>query len=92
MKARRSRSSRRLASPFQPEGDRTSLVRASMRGANLTGVVLHGADLFQADLIEADLSKADLGSSRLLAAKLFNTNQTDTRFSGAIMPDNSVHP
>jgi uncharacterized protein YjbI with pentapeptide repeats len=54
--------------------------------------VLHGADLFQADLIEADLTRADLGSSRLLAAKLFNTNQTDTRFQGAIMPDNSVHP
>jgi hypothetical protein len=27
-----------------------------------------------------------------LAAKLFNTNQTDTKFAGAVMPDNSVHP
>ena len=26
------------------------------------------------------------------AAKLFNANQTDTKFEGAIMPDNSVHP
>ena len=47
---------------------------------------------FQAGLVEVDLSRADLGLSRLFAAKLFNTNQTDTKFEGAIMPDNSVHP
>ena len=63
-----------------------------MRGANLAGAVLHGADLFQADLVEADLTGADLGSPGCSAAKLFNTNQTDTKFQGAIMPDNSVHP
>jgi len=63
-----------------------------MRTANLSGPCCAEPIFFQADLVDADLSRADLGSSRLAAAKLFNTNQTDTRFEGAIMPDNSVHP
>ena len=73
-------------------GERINLIRANMRTANLSGAMLRGGDFFQADLAEADLSRADLKDSRLSAAKLFNTNQTDTKFAGAIMPDNSVHP
>jgi uncharacterized protein YjbI with pentapeptide repeats len=46
---------------------------------------------FQADLVEADLTGADFAFPAS-AAKLFNANQTDTKFQGAIMPDNSVHP
>src|SRR5215831_12300670 len=73
-------------------GERTNLTQANMRTAKLSGAMLRGADFFQADLVEADLSRADLGLSRLSAAKLFNAIQTDTKFEGAIMPDNSVHP
>jgi uncharacterized protein YjbI with pentapeptide repeats len=43
-------------------------------------------------LVDADLTAADFAFSRLSAAKLFNTNQTGTKFQGATMPDNSVHP
>jgi hypothetical protein len=28
----------------------------------------------------------------LRSAKLDNTKQTDTKFTGAMMPDNSIHP
>jgi uncharacterized protein YjbI with pentapeptide repeats len=54
--------------------------------------MLKQADFFQADLVETDLTGADLQGARLAAAKLFNAVQTDTKFQGAIMPDNSVHP
>jgi uncharacterized protein YjbI with pentapeptide repeats len=73
-------------------GDRTILTQAIMRGAILADAVLHGADLFQADLVEADLSRADFQFARLSAAKLFNAIATGTKFQGATMPDNSVHP
>src|SRR5439155_24995134 len=73
-------------------GESTVLSQANMRGANLVGAVLHGADLFQADLVEADLSGADFAFSRLPAATLFNANHTETKFLGAIMTYNSVHP
>ena len=43
-------------------------------------------------MTEADLTGADLQGARLAAAKLFNAVQIDTKFQGAIMPDNSVHP
>jgi uncharacterized protein YjbI with pentapeptide repeats len=73
-------------------GERAIFVRATMRGANLAGAILKQADFFQADLVEADLTGADLQGARLAAAKLFNAVQIDTKFQGAIMPDNSVHP
>ena len=68
------------------------LTEASMRGANLRGAKILNGKLLLADLSGSDLSNADFTSSYFLSANLYETNQTGTIFTGATMPDNSIHP
>jgi uncharacterized protein YjbI with pentapeptide repeats len=72
--------------------DNANLAEAGLRGARLAGTSLREADLFSADLTGADLSAANFTGAHLLSAHLGDTNQTGTVFTGARMPDNSVHP
>ena len=53
------------------------LAEVNIPGANLSG---------------ANLSGADLNHAVLRSANLGNTNQTGTVFTGAMMPDNTIHP
>jgi uncharacterized protein YjbI with pentapeptide repeats len=73
------------------------LVGANLTGTNLKAASLYRANLTDADLTNADLQKADLTGCRLAGAILKRANFTgatlDTYpdWSGAIMPDGSIH-
>jgi len=60
------------------------LTGADLSGANLTRAKLHDTYLFVTNLSEADLTDADL-------KPLSSTMLTSANFSGATMPDGSVH-
>jgi uncharacterized protein YjbI with pentapeptide repeats len=70
----------------------TDFTQANMRDANLSGGLLSESIFYLADLGGADLSQANLSRAILRSANLGNTKQDGTIFTGAMMPDNSVHP
>ena len=74
------------------EAEEIDLREAALRGANLRGAMFHAGNLLRADLSEADLTRTDFSRANLLSANLFGSIQEGTVFSGATMPDNSVHP
>jgi len=72
-------------------GEMVEFTQANLRDANLSSAILRQSIFFLADLSGANLSSADLSQSVLRSANLGNTKQTDTKFTGAMMPDNSIH-
>jgi uncharacterized protein YjbI with pentapeptide repeats len=72
-------------------GEGAVIAEANLRGAQLNAAVLRYSDLYGSDLVDADLSGTDFTGSRLLSAALLNSKQDGTVFSGALMPDNTIH-
>src|SRR5262249_31960165 len=70
----------------------TEFTQANLRDANLSGAQFGESVFYLADLSGANLSGADLNHAVLRSANLGNTNQTGTVFTGAMMPDNTIHP
>ena len=58
----------------------------------MASALLSETIFYLADLGGADLSGADLRRAVLRSAILVNTRQDGTMFTGALMPDNTVHP
>ena len=50
------------------------------------------ADFYLVDLGGVDLSGANLSRAILRSANMGDTKQTGTVFTGAMMPDNTIHP
>ncbi len=71
--------------------DRAMMVEVGLRNANLSQASLVGTDLFGADLSGARMTEADFSGARLLSANLADTDQVGALFTGATMPDNSIH-
>ena len=69
----------------------TDLTKADLRNAELIGANLRGADLILADLRAAKPRDADLSGANLTDAKLGGVFWQNTKLTGAIMPDGSVH-
>ena len=65
---------------------------ATLRDANLNGALLRESIFYLVDLGGVDMSGANLSRAILRSANLGSTNQTGTIFTGAMMPDNSIHP
>ncbi len=72
--------------------DSVDFTQAVMRDANLSDTLLRESIFFLADLGSVNLSGANLTGAVLRSANLDNTNQAGTLFTGAMMPDNSIHP
>jgi len=78
-----------------------NLTKARMSDANLTNANLAGAKLVRAELSMADMRGANLSGANLRGANLqganlegadlSNTSLREANFSGATMPDGSVH-
>jgi uncharacterized protein YjbI with pentapeptide repeats len=67
--------------------DRVYFLQADMRGANLSGAILVSSSFESADLADVDLSRANLESANFAGTNLYNVI-----FTGARMPDSTVHP
>ena len=63
-----------------------------MRDADLSGAQLGESVFYLADLGGADLSGANLSHAVLRSAILGNNKDAGAIFTGAMMPDNTIHP